>query len=476
MQAQIYENARLTRDPRFDGRFFIGVRTTGVYCRPVCPVKQPKPENVRFFPTAAAAAEAGYRPCRRCRPEAAPGTPAWSGTSTSVNRALRMIGDGVLDDAGMTAMCDRLGITPRHLNRLFLAHVGASPKAVAQTRRLHFARKLLDETNLSMSDIAFSSGYGSVRRFNDHVKQIYGRPPSLLRQCSDCRDANLTIRLSYRPPYDYEGLLAFLAARATPGVESVSEGTYSRTISVEGQPGWFSVSHDPTRHELVCRIEIGNSRSLMKVVSGIKRIFDLDADPLEINGRLGRERFLKELVCRRPGQRVPGVWDTFETVIRAIVGQQVSVKGATTVMGRVARQYGQRINSHYLFPGAATIASLNPETLPMPRTRAMTIKNVAQAVADGEMDLGPDNTSTSLCDQLISFKGVGIWTAQYVAMRGLNDPDAFLHSDLIIKRMAENHLNIYNENKLQAYAEQWRPWRAYACMHLWRESANPGDK
>lgn len=476
MQAHIYENARLARDPRFDGRFFVGVRTTGVYCRPVCPVKQPRRENVTFFLTAAAAAEAGYRPCLRCRPEASPGTPAWSGTSTTVSRALRMIGEGVLDEVGMDPMCDRLGITSRHLNRLFLNHLGASPKAVAQTRRLHFARKLLDETNLSMTDIAFSSGYGSVRRFNDHVKQTYGRSPSMLRQQSGYRNPDLTIRLPYRPPYDYEGLLAFLAARSTPGVETVCGGEYSRTISVDGHPGWFAVNHDPGHRELVCRIEIANSRSLMKVVSGIKRIFDLDADPVEINGRLSRERLLSKLVEQGPGQRVPGAWDPFEVVIRAIVGQQISVKGATTIMGRIARDYGYGINGQHIFPPPELIAGIDPEALPMPRARAMTIRNVARAVVDGELDLGPGNTPAKLNDQLLSLKGIGIWTAQYVAMRGLNDPDAFLHSDLIIKRYAKHHFDIHKGKELLDYSENWRPWRAYACMHLWRDSVNLGVK
>lgn len=474
MQAQIYENARLARDPRFDGRFFVGVRTTGVYCRPVCPVKQPRRENVTFFPTAAAAAEAGYRPCLRCRPEASPGTPAWSGTSTTVSRALQMIGEGILDEVGMDLMCDRLGITSRHLNRLFVKHLGASPKAVAQTRRLHFARKLLDETNLSMSDIAFSSGYGSIRRFNDHVKQTYGRSPSMLRQQSRCRDPDLTIRLPYRPPYDYEGLLAFLAVRSTPGVEAVREGEYSRTISVDGHPGWFAVNHDSRRRELVCRIEIANSRSLMKVVSGIKRIFDLDADPVEINGGLSREPLLSRLVDQDPGQRVPGAWDPFEVVIRAIVGQQISVKGATTIMGRIARDYGYGINGQHVFPPPDVVANIKPEALPMPRARAMTISNVARAVVDGELDLGPGSTAARLRDQLLSLKGVGIWTAQYVAMRGLNDPDAFLHSDLVIKRLARQRLNIDKGKELLDYAEHWRPWRAYACMHIWRDSVNQG--
>jgi AraC family transcriptional regulator of adaptative response / DNA-3-methyladenine glycosylase II len=322
------------KDPRFDGRFFIGVRTTGVYCRPVCPVKSPKLANVLFFPTAAAAAEAGFRPCLRCRPESSPGTPAWAGTSATVTRGLRLIGEGALDTGSVDSLSERLGVTPRHLSRLFLQHLGASPKAIAQTRRLHFAKKLLNETDLSMTEIALSAGYGSVRRFNDHVQQVYGRSPSTLRRRAGPKTTStFELRLPYRPPYDFDAMLEFLRRRATPEVESVAGGRYVRSIDVDGERGLLSISHLPERNQLLCEIDLPGSRRLMQVVSRVRRLFDLSADPLEIGRCLDRDPH-----CRRCSNvtpvAVPGAWDPFEIAVRAIVGQQISVSSATTVMGK----------------------------------------------------------------------------------------------------------------------------------------------
>ncbi|MCZ6501062.1 MAG: DNA-3-methyladenine glycosylase 2 family protein, partial [Gammaproteobacteria bacterium] len=286
-QYEVFESARQARDPRFDGRFFVGVKTTGIYCRPVCPVKMPMARNVAFFKSAAAAMEAGYRPCLRCRPETSPGTPAWMGTSTTVTRALRLIGDGALDDKGVGELSDRLGVTPRHLSRLFQKYLGASPITIAQTRRLQFAKKLLDETNLSMTDIAFSSGYGRIRRFNDHFRKTYRRTPVSLRkeQIIDQNDA-FTIKLSYRLPYDFEGVLSFLAMRAIPGVETASDGEYRRTIIVEGEPGRISVSNDESQNVLLCKVEVKNSRPLIHIVEKVRRLFDLDAVPQDIQCQL----------------------------------------------------------------------------------------------------------------------------------------------------------------------------------------------
>jgi AraC family transcriptional regulator of adaptative response / DNA-3-methyladenine glycosylase II len=470
-QYEIFESARQTRDPRFDGRFFIGVRTTGVYCRPVCPVKMPQARNVTFFKTAAAATEAGFRPCLRCRPEASPGTPAWSGTSTTVSRALRLIGEGALDDSSIEVLSDRLGVTSRHLGRLFQKHLGASPITIAQTRRLQFAKKLVDETNLDMTSIAYSSGYGSVRRFNDHFRKVYDRSPgSLRKKQKPGRDGAFTIRLSYREPYDFAGILSFLSLRAIPGVESVTASHYKRTIQVDAEVGQISVSNDENKHSLCCRIDLGNSRPLILIVERIRRLFDLNALPQDIQCHLERDPSLAKLMKTNPGQRLPGAWDGFEIAVRAIVGQQISVKGATTVMGRIAEKYGDLTEYGTVFPGPASLSKIDPVDLPMPGNRARAIKMMAQAILDGELNLGIETDTATLVEQLIAIKGIGPWTAQYVAMRALNDPDAFLHGDLVLLKVAKEKMGINSEKELLARAETWRPWRAYAGMHLWRNA------
>ncbi|HLF32241.1 MAG TPA: AlkA N-terminal domain-containing protein, partial [Xanthomonadales bacterium] len=447
-----WEQARQAKDARFDGKFFIAVKTTGIYCRPVCPVKPPKSRNVVFFDTAAAAAEAGFRPCLRCRPESSPGTPAWAGTSATVTRGLRLISDGALDQGSVEALSDRLGVTPRHLSRLFLQHLGASPKAIAQTRRLHFAKKLLDETDLPMTEIALSAGYGSVRRFNDHVMNVYGRTPSMLRNRAPNREvSSFQLKLPYRPPYDFEGVLGFLARRATPGIEVVSPGCYERNIRVGGhageepsgepgaETGRLIVTHEPQQRALLCEIRIGSSKLLMGVVEKVRRMFDLNADPLEIGACLSRDADLAPLVAANPGLRIPGAWDAFEVLVRAIVGQQISVKGATTVMGKILHEFGETADGVLLFPGPESLARLTPERLPMPRSRAVAIAEVARAVATGEVDLATQDSAT-LVTQLMRIKGIGEWTAQYVAMRAINDPDAFLHTDLVLRRVANHRL------------------------------------
>lgn len=474
-----YEQARQAKDARFDGKFFIAVKTTGIYCRPVCPVKPPKSRNVVFFDTAAAAAEAGFRPCLRCRPESSPGTPAWQGTSATVTRGLRLISDGALDEGSVEALSDRLGVTPRHLSRLFLQHLGASPKAIAQTRRLHFAKKLLDETDLPMTEIALSAGYGSVRRFNDHVMNVYGRTPSMLRNRTPGRElSSFQLKLPYRPPYNFEGILAFLALRATPGIEMVSPGRYERIIRVGGrtsegqgerpgeETGRIIVTHEPQQRALLCDIRLGSSKLLMSVVEKVRRIFDLNADPLEIGACLSRDSDLAPLVAANPGLRIPGTWDAFEVLVRAIVGQQISVKGATTVMGKILHEFGEINDGMLLFPGPESLARLKPGSLPMPRSRAVAIRDAAHAVASGEVDLATQDSAT-LVAQLTSIKGIGEWTAQYVAMRAINDPDAFLHTDLVLRRVANRRLALATDKALLARSEAWRPWRAYAGMYLW---------
>ncbi len=466
-----FERARLTRDPRFDGRFFIGVKTTRIYCRPVCPVRLPRPENVVFFSTAAAASAAGYRPCLRCRPEASPGTPAWCGTSTTVNRALRLIADGALDHGGMEDLATRLGVASRHLGRLFQKHLGVSPVAVAQTRRLQFAKKLLDETKLGMTEIAYASGYGSIRRFNDHFRSVYGKTPSSLRRkLHTCDEEGFTLNLTYRPPFDYEGILLFLSKRAIPGVEEINGSRYERTFCLSGEAGRIMVSNQADRNALRVTIHTGSAMLLSAITERVRRLFDLDALPQDIDSQLQQDEALRVLVEQNPGQRLPGCWDGFEIAVRAVVGQQISVKGATTIMGRIADRWGQRTKYGLVFPEPAVLATIRADDLPMPAARANAIRELARSIVAGDLDPGPGNDTETLTGQLLAIRGIGPWTAQYIAMRALNDPDAFLHSDLVLLRVASNKLGIRNEKQLLKRAEAWRPWRAYAGMHLWRNA------
>lgn len=467
------EQALYARDARFDGRFFIGVTTTGIYCRPVCLVKQPKAQNVLFFSTAAAASEAGYRPCLRCRPETSPGTPAWMGTSTTVKRALQLIGEGALDEATVEQLSDRLGVTTRHLSRLFAQHLGASPISVAQTRRLHFAKKLLDETDLSMTDIAMSSGYQSVRRFNDHIKKVYDRTPSELRRHkkTDRETGVFTLRLGFRQPFEFSTLLNFLRLRAIPGVETVDEISYYRTIEIEGVVSSIRVTRHDSDHVLLLEVNGQHPGHLFQITSRVRKLFDLDADPMAINDVLERDTQLKSVVRSAPGQRVPGSWSSFEIAVRAIVGQQVSVKGATTVMGRIALSYGRETSAGLCFPGPAELSRLDPEALSMPRARAQAIKDLSHLVATGAIIFDASADAETLMTQLTSIKGIGPWTAQYIAMRAVSNPDAFLDGDLVLLKVAARFLNIHSRPELLSRAEQWRPWRAYAGMHLWRIAA-----
>lgn len=466
------EQARKARDPRFDGRFFIGVRTTGIYCRPVCPVKMPREENVTFFDSAAAAIEAGYRPCLRCRPESAPGMPVWRGSSSTVTRALRLINDGALDQGSVAMLCDRLGVTTRHLAELFTNHLGASAKTVARTRRLQFAKKLIDETSLTMAEIALSSGYGSVRGFNDHFVQTYSRSPGSLRKARLVSDGSVELKISFREPYDFQSLLEFYRIRAIPGVENVSVDnagkSYERSFVLDGKSGHLSVSQ--SGNQLVCVVQGESTGSLMRIMRKVRLMFDVDAVPEEINSVLREDRVMRGLVKQRPGLRLPGAFDEFEIAVRAIVGQQVSVKGATTVMGRIADQYGTETEFGRVFPAPGILADLDPASLPMPSKRARAIKLLAIAVADGE--LGFDMDEQAFYEQVIAIPGIGPWTAQYICLRAYSNPDSFLHGDLVIRKVAEKILGISSEKELINRAEAWRPWRGYAGMHLWRSSAD----
>jgi AraC family transcriptional regulator of adaptative response / DNA-3-methyladenine glycosylase II len=465
MDIRTFERARLTRDARFDGRFFIGVTSTGIYCRPICPAPQAKAANVRYFLSAAAAAGAGFRPCLRCRPEASPGTPAWLGTSATVSRALKLIGESALDDAGVDQLAERLGIGSRHLRRLFLRYLGATPVAVAQTRRVHFAKKLIDETRLPMTQVAMASGFGSLRRFNATFQKLYDRTPRELRSANRSGSngdeaGHYTFRLGYRPPYDWHSLIEFLAARAIPGVETVIEDVYRRTIMLDGKPGGIAVTPVPGKDYLELQIQYPCPSALFRIVERVRKIFDLGADPAEVASQLKRDAGLKAVVRAFPGIRVPGCWDGFEMAVRAILGQQVSVKGASTMAGRVAASFGSSTldGDGFVFPGAEALAGADLTTVGVTKQRARSIRELATAIARKEIVFDGSLNLEQFEQQITRVPGIGPWTAHYIAMR-LGEPDAFPAGDLHLRRAAGS-----------GDSDAWRPWRAYAAMYLWKRS------
>lgn len=474
---QACSQARLSRDARFDGKFFIGVLTSGVYCRSICPAPTAKEKNVRYFPTAAAAAEAGFRPCLRCRPECSPGTPAWLGTSNTVSRALRLIDESGLEDGGVEALADRLGVGARHLRRLFLQHLGATPSAVARTRRLHFAKKLIDETSLPMNQVALASGFGCVRRFNAGIRDVYHRTPMQIRRLARQKtvepENQYVFRLRFRPPYHWPGMLAFLAARATPGVEVVEAGVYRRSISLNGNQGYFEVSLDEGTHTLVARIQFGDPRALFFIVERIRAMFDVNADWSSLATALRSDRELRKRLETAPGMRVPGCWNGFELATRAVLGQQVTVKGATVLAGRIARAFGEPFSAGSLthtFPAPEVLGDAELSSIGLPKARAATIRALARAVRDGQINFEGIIDIDQFLNRLCEIPGIGNWTAQYIAMRALREPDAFPSSDLGLLRA----LDLGTARELERRAEAWRPWRAYAAMYLWSAPAPLG--
>ena len=484
---EVYERARLSRDARFDGHFFVGVKTTGIYCRPICPAVPPKSENVTFYPSAAAAAEAGYRPCLRCRPECAPGTPAWSGTSTTVRRGLRLISSGALDDSSIEQLAERLGVTSRHLRRLFTRHLGASPLAVAHTQRLHFAKRLIDETDLPMSHIAAAAGYGSVRRFNDTFKKTYGRAPRELRRGREIGFDNssaLTVRLPYRRPFDWSALVGFLRGRATPGVEQVVDDRYLRTVLVEDESGVIECRHNEDAGTVSLSLHGLTTSGMFGIVQQVREMLDLDAPSNDIEELLRSDDKLRQLLQKRSGIRVPGSWDGFELTVRAILGQQVSVKAATTLAGRIAQRYGtalrmppslagRELDLSRTFPQPQKLARARLNDMGLVTSRAETIRRVARAVIRGELNFDTAQDPDDFCRSMVSIRGIGDWTAQYVAMRALKHPDAFPAADLGLQKALSRQSRV-NAATLLSRAESWRPWRAYAAMLLWSSLTNSG--
>lgn len=470
-----------SRDSRFDGRFYAGVTTTGIYCRPVCPARTPKRDNVRFFECAAAAEAAGFRPCKRCRPETAPGTPAWHGTSTTVTRALRLISQGALDREGVDELAERLGVGSRHLRRLFDRHVGASPLAVAKTRRIHFARKLLDETELPMRDVAFAAGFSSIKRFNTVMRETFRRSPTELREKSRARGTTLEgrveLRLPFREPYDWDGVLDYFRRRAIPRVEDVIDGTYRRTFAYEDCQGVLEVRRCEDRPCVILSVPASARRRLFNLAERVRRLFDLGADPHRIYGHLADDPELKHIVRRRPGLRVPGSWDPFELAVRAILGQQVSVTGATTLAGRLAERFGTpcppgRENvPNVQFPTPEQLLDAPIQELGMPEKRAEAIRELARRVHTGEIPLSWGECLDDTFERLTAIPGVGAWTAKYVSMRGLGHPDAFLEGDLGVRKALANGGGMPSARQALARSEAWRPWRAYAVLYLWAKGS-----
>ena len=468
---QVCSRARLSRDPRFDGKFLIGVRGSKVYCRPICPAPTAKEKNVRYFPTAAAAEEAGFRPCLRCRPECSPGTPAWLGTSNTVSRALRLIAESGLEDGGIENLAERLGVGARHLRRLFLRHLGAPPSAVAQTRRLQFAKKLIDETCPPMGEVALASGFGCVRSFNAAIRKTYKRTPTeirrLVRQANFQPENHYVFHLRFRPPYHWKGRLAFLAARATPGVEVVELDHYCRSICLNGCQGCFEVSLNEGQNALAVRVQIGDPHSLYTIIERIRGMFDLNADWAAIAQTLGTDPALTDRINAEPGLRVPGCWDGFELTIRAILGQQVTVKGATTLAGRIARTFGQRFSGTdgltHLFPTPEVLAEARLTGVGLTERRAQTIRALARSVCNRHICFEKIIDGDDFLARLGEVPGIGKWTSQYVAMRVLGEPDAFPSGDVGLLRA----LGAGSSQEMQMRAEAWRPWQAYASMYLW---------
>jgi AraC family transcriptional regulator of adaptative response / DNA-3-methyladenine glycosylase II len=451
-----------SRDARYDGWFVTAVRSTGIYCRPSCPALTPKPENVRFLPTAAAAQREGFRACLRCRPDAAPGSPEWDVRADVVGRAMRLIADGVVDREGVPGLATRLAYTERHLHRMLTAEVGAGPLALARAQRAQTARILVETTDLGLAEIAFAAGFGSVRQFNDTMREVYGRTPSELRarKTPQHREAGtIAVRLPYRAPLHAEALLDFLGARSIHGLESLDGDGYHRNLRLPHGTG--EVTLRPRDGYVAATFSLTDVRDLAPAVARCRRLFDLDADPEAVDAGLAADPALAAFVAKEPGVRLPRAVDGFEIAVRAVVGQQISVAAARKVLAKLLRDG--------LFPTAGELLELPDEAFAMPAARRDTLRALATAVAAGDLyldDASGDRAETVA--RLVELPGIGDWTAQYVALRALGDPDAFLPTDLGVRRGAAALGLPSDPRRLAEHAERWRPWRSYAVIRLWR--------
>ncbi|MCD4524732.1 AlkA N-terminal domain-containing protein [Nocardioides sp. cx-173] len=466
-----------SRDRRFDGVFYTAVRTTGIYCRPSCPARTPAFANVSFHASPAAAQAAGFRACKRCLPDATPGSPDWDVAATAAGRAMRLIADGVVDREGVAGVARRVGYTPRHLSRLLVAELGAGPLALARAKRAQTARVLIETTDLSYADIAFAAGFASVRQFNDTVREVYAASPTDLRGRRGGRRTTgaVTMRLAVRTPFAGRALLAFLAHHLVPGVETAGPGWYARTLDLPHGPGTVRLDVDDAAEPgetafATATFALHDLRDTAAAVERARRLVDADCDPLAVADHLAGDPVVGPLVRATPGLRVPGQVDGDEVAVRTVIGQQVSVVGACTVTGRIVAAHGRPVDSDipgltHLFPDAATLAAVDPESLPMPRARGRAVVALCAALASGAvaLDRGPDRDAVR--GSLLALPGIGPWTADYVAMRALGHPDVFLPTDVGV-RQALTRLG-QNPAAVVAASDAWRPWRSYALMHLW---------
>jgi AraC family transcriptional regulator of adaptative response / DNA-3-methyladenine glycosylase II len=481
LDPEICWHAWTTRDARFVGRFVMAVTSTHIYCRPGCPARLPARRNVRFYATPAAAESAGFRACLRCRPDRAPGAPAANGTAATVTRALRLIDEGALADGSLETLAGRLGVTSRWLRQLFERHVGAAPLDVARTRKAHLARKLIEETVLPLEDVAAAAGYGSARRLRSAMQQAFERAPSAMRRGpASSSDGALELRLAARAPFDAAPLLAFFAARAVHGVEEVRDGVYRRAFALEGEPATLEVRTLPDA--VVLRLPARAAAALPRVVSRVSRMFDVDADVDAIAAWLARDPRLARALAGRV-VRVPGAFDAFEAGVRAMLGQQVSVAAARTLAGRLAQVAGAPLATPdggltHVFPTPAAVAAAPLEKLGLTRARAAALRGFAAVVADGSLDLGAFRGLDDAVERLRALPGIGDWTAQYLAMRALGEPDAFPAGDLGVRQALARAGRLPSEREVRARAERWRPWRSYAVLALWTEPrrAAPASK
>lgn len=474
-----------SRDARFDGYLFVGVSSTGIYCRPICPARTPNFDHCRFFPSAAAAQKAGFRPCLRCRPESAPDLACWRGTANTVSRALALIAAGALDvpEASLDALAERVGVGERQLRRLFQHHLGASPVAVAQTRRVLFAKQLLHETQMPMTAVAMAAGFGSLRRFNETFQKLFQRSPSSLRRKTYpvSAAAGVTVQIRYQPPYDWVAMLGFLGARAIPGVEVVEHGRHLRTVAVNGLDGSVEVTNVPQRQSLAVTIRFPDVRAFPAILTRVRRVFDVGADIETIGAHLSYDPILAPLVAERPGLRAPGGWDGFELAVRAILGQQITVIAAGRLAGQLVAMHGTPVQTSrlthpgltHIFPGPECLASARSLGLSMPAARQASLKALAEASAADPHLFQPFGTIEETVSRLRTIRGVGEWTAHYIALRAMREMDAFPAADIGLLRGA-SRLNgaPATSTMLLHRAESWRPWRAYAAQHLWAADAS----
>ncbi|WP_156761443.1 AlkA N-terminal domain-containing protein [Microbacterium karelineae] len=464
------------RDARFDGQFVTAVRTTGIYCRPSCPARTPKPQNVTFLPTSAAAHEAGYRACRRCLPDAAPGSPEWNVRGDLAARAMRMIADGVIEREGTSGLAARLGYSSRHLSRLLAAELGAGPLALARAHRAQTARSLLVGTDLAASDVAFSAGFASVRQFNDTVREVFGVTPTALRALRrssaviETRAAGISLAVPFREPFDAAGLFAWMRPRAVAGMEEADDASFARAVRLPRGSAWFRIRMDGARLRLDAHVT--ELADLGALVARVRRLFDLDADPVAIDTALSTLPAIAPLVARTPGIRVPGAADPFEMLVRAMIGQQISVSAATTHLGRLADALGVRVDlagsERVLFPTPEAVAERGSEVLRGPASRVRAIVEVAEAIASGRLVLTSADDGPSQRAALVGMRGIGPWTADYVRMRVLSDPDVLLPGDLVLRAGAGAVGLPADPKGLADWAARAAPWRSYLSAHLWR--------